>query len=286
MSYIDVPAWSTTAFEIMRVGLGLVIVTSITKLQVFRPRGPVSYPVGLARVVDLSWMSNPRVFRRMQFCVYLATLLYVVDVLAAYALLFLSVVFVLEITFQSSHGAVNHGYHLVAVVLIAQTFAIALWNAAGRWDSDAGGLVLGSRDSTAAWWTVQVIVAVYFTSGVVKLVETRGQWISRSSRLLLAARRRSDTERMMGAQRRAAVERSESLAGWLGGRVTMARCVFAAGLLIELATPLGLFGAGPLFVVGLALIGLHASNSLLLTARFPEFQLIVLTFFIVPPLVS
>ena len=35
----------------------------------------------------------------------------------------------------------------------------------------------------------------------------------------------------------------------------MARCVFAAGLLIELATPLGLFGAGALFVVGLALIG-------------------------------
>ena len=34
--------------------------------------------------------------------------------------------------------------------------------------------MLDFRDATAAWWTVQVIVAVYFTSGIVKLINTAG----------------------------------------------------------------------------------------------------------------
>ena len=91
---------------------------------------------------------------------------------------------------------------------------------------------------------------------------------------------------MMGTHRWAAASRSESVGGWLSGRLVVAQCVFAAGLLTELAAPIGLFGAAAMVVIGLGLIGLHAANAVALSLPLPELQLILFTFFVLPPLVS
>ena len=184
---LQVPAWSDTELDIMRVGLGFVAVMSFTSIQFFRPSGELPYPVGIARVVDLKWLASRSAARRIRFGAYVAALCYAADLIVPLALLYLTAAIIVELTFRSSFGSVNHGYHLLAVVLTAQTAATMLWNAAARWNWDLGALLAGSQQASATWWAVLAIVAVYFTSGLSKLINTRGRWIHRSPGLLLSA---------------------------------------------------------------------------------------------------
>ena len=199
------------------------------------------------------------------------------------ALLFLTAAIVVELTFQSSYGSVNHGHHLLAIVLTAETAATALWNAAAHWRWDLGALLAHSQQATAAWWAVQAIVAVYFTSGLAKLINTRGRWIRRSPGLLLSSYARVDTDRMMGDKSWGESGASAALVSWLFERPTITQCVFAAGLFIELAAPIGLLGETVLMLMGLALIALHKGNGIVLGLPFTEFQLLVLVYLVNVP---
>jgi hypothetical protein len=279
---IEVPSWSDSAFDVMRIGMGFAVLLMTAKMQFFRPSGSPSHPVGIARIIDLGWMSSQTVARWLRYGTYLATLCYVADVLVPFALLYLSGALLLDATFRSSFGSVNHGEHLLLVVLLAQTVAVVVWNMADRFDWDFGVLLAGSQPATTAWWSVQAIVAVYLTSGVAKLVETNGGWVHRSPGLLLAARSRVDTDQQMGPGRRQLADRSAPIVAWLSDRPGVARAVFATGLLIELASPLGLLEENLLVAVGVALIALHMANGRMLGLPFIEYQLLVLAFLVVP----
>jgi hypothetical protein len=280
---IEVPSWTLTELDLMRVGLAFVALKSLMGMQTLRPTGTPPYPMGVARFVPLGWAASRSVARWMQYCAYVAALCYVADLLVTVALLLLTAVLVIEVTFRSSYGSVNHGDHLVAIVLMAQSAATVLWNAAERWSWDLGSLMADSQAATAAWWSVQAIVAVYFTSGLSKLINTRGRWISRSPMLLLSSYARVDTDRMMGEGSWGESGGSASLVSWLFTRPTITQCVFAGGLFVELVAPAGLYGETALLVMGLALIALHAANGLLLGLPFREWQLLVLVFLVNVP---
>jgi hypothetical protein len=280
---VRVPAWSRTELDVMRIGLGFVAITTFSRISFFRPAGEPSYPVGIARVVNLKWVGSPRTVRWLQFAAYAAALCYAANRLVPWALLVLTVALLLDLTFRSSHGSVNHGDHLLAVVLVALTAATGLWNAAELWNWKLGGVLAKSQEATAAWWAVQAILAVYFTSGLSKLINTRGRWISRSPGLLLSYSARAETDRMMGAQSWGSSGKSETLVAWLFERPGVAKAGFAAGLVIELAAPVGVFGDTALLVVGIALLALHKANGRLLGLPFPQYQLLVLTYLVNAP---
>ena len=132
----------------------------------------------------------------MQYGAYLAALCYAADRLVPFALAYLSVALIVEMTYRSSDGSVDHGDHLLASVLIAQVAATVVWNAADRWSWDLGCPRANSQQATAVWWSIQAIAAVYFTSGLSKLINTGGRWIGRSTGLLLAGYGRLETQRM------------------------------------------------------------------------------------------
>jgi len=280
---VRVPAWSRTELDVMRIGLGFVVITTFSHISFFRPAGEPPYPVGIARVVGLKWVGSPRAVRWLQFAAYAAALCYAAKRLVPFALVVLTVAMILDLTFRSSHGSVNHGDHLLAVVLVALTAATGLWNAAAQWNWKLGGVLAKSQETTAAWWAVQAILAVYFTSGLAKLVNTRGRWISRSPGLLLSYWARAETDRMMGAQSWGASGKSEALVAWLFERPGVAKCGFAAGLIIELTAPLGVLGETALLLVGIGLLALHKANGRLLGLPFPQYQLLVLTYLVNAP---
>ena len=203
-----------------------------------------------------------------------------------FALAYLSVALVLEITYRSSDGSVDHGDHLLAAVLLAQLAATVVWNANSRWSWDLGVLSANSQQATAVWWSIQAIAAVYFTSGLSKLINTGGRWIGRSTRLLLAGYGRLETQRMTGkgslanGREAVALKNAELVLSGLSSRLLLAECVFACGLIIELASPVGLLGEVALMAAGLGLIGLHVGNQVLLRLPFPEYQLLVLIYFV------
>ena len=280
---VQVPSWTATELDIMRIGLGFVVIKTFSGIQFFRPTGRPSYPVGLARVVDLSWAGSRTAVWWIKHGAYAAALFYTADLLVLPALLLITAAAIVEVTFRSSFGSVNHGYNLLVVVLAAQTVAVALWDAATRWHWDLGALLADSREATAVWWSVQAIIAVYFTSGLSKLINARGRWIHSSPMLLLSAHARVESDRMMGETSWGESGESAALLLWMFDRPVVAQCVFAAGLLIELATPIGLLGETALLITGLALIALHRGNRRLLGLGFAEFQLLVLVFLVNVP---
>lgn len=283
MTGIEAPTWSSTELDIMRIGLGFAVIKTFSGIQAFRPSGDLPYPVGIARFVNLRWAASRSAVRGIQQGAYVAALCLAAGFAVPFALAYLALAILVEVTFQSSSGSVNHGQHLLAVVLIAQTTATLLWNAATRWGWDLGVLLAGSQQSTAAWWSIQAIAAVYFTSGLSKVVNSGGRWIARSPMLLLSAFERGDTDSMMGARGRDRARHAVSFASWLLERPLLTHSMFAAGLLVELAAPIGLLGKLALALMGLALIGLHRSNRVLLGLPFPEYQLLVLIFFVNVP---
>lgn len=280
---LTIPTWSTTELDVMRVGLGLAVVTTFARIHLFRPTDELEYPVGFARIVDLRWAASRTVVRRTQFAAYVAALFYVADLLVPYALVFLTVAIIVDVTYRSSFGGVNHGDHLLAIVLTAQTGAVLLWNAAEHWGWDVGSVVGTSQQATAAWWAIQAIIAAYFVSGLSKLVRTRGRWVQRSPGLLLSSVARVETDRLMGPTSWGSSAKSTDVVLWLLERPALARSMFAAGLLVELLTPVGFVGKPALAIVGICLLCLHWANGYLLGLPFREYQLLVLVFLVNVP---
>jgi len=280
---LQVPSWSTTELDVMRIGLAFVAVKSFMGIQFFRPNGELSHPVGIARLIDLTWMGFHSAARLIQHGALVAALCYAADVFVTPALLFLTSAIIAEVSFRSSFGSVNHGHHLLAMVLTAQTASSVLWTAATTWNWNVDAFLAGSREATGAWWALQAIVAVYFTSGLSKLTNTQGVWILRSPMILLSAYARADTDRMMGDKGWGESGSSAARVSWLLDRPTITRGVFATGLFVELATPIGLLGEPVLLLTGVALIALHQGNRLLLGLPFPEYQLLVLVYLVNVP---
>jgi hypothetical protein len=283
---LSIPDWSATELQIMRIGLGFVVIKTFSRMLILRPAHNLRHPVGLARLVDLRLLGSRLVIKGLQYGAFVAALCYAAGRLVPFALAYLSVALILETTYRSSDGSVDHGDHMLTVVLVAQTAATIVWNAADRWSWDLGALSADSQQATAVWWSIQAIAAVYFTSGLSKLINTGGRWIGRSTRLLLAGYGRLETQRMTGkgslaAGREAAGIRNAEIAlSALSSRLGLAQCVFAVGLIIELAAPIGLLGEAVMMAAGLGLIALHVGNQVLLRLPFPEYQLLVLIYFV------
>jgi hypothetical protein len=271
----------------MRIGLGFVVIRTFSRMLVFRPPQSLRHPVGIARVVDLRFVASRSVARWMQYGAYAAALCYAADLLVPFALAYLAVALIVETTYRSSDGSVDHGDHLLAIVLTAQAAATVVWNAADQWNWDLGALLADSQQATAVWWSIQAVAALYFTSGLAKLTNTGGRWIGRSRTLLLAGYGRAETERMTAkaanSREAARIRNAERVISALSNRLVLAQCAFAAGLIIELASPIGLLGETILMVTGLGLIALHVGNQVLLRLPFPEYQLLVLIYFVNVP---
>jgi hypothetical protein len=101
--------------------------------------------------------------------------------------------------------------------------------------------------------------------------------------LLLSAYSRVQTDSMNGEAAWGASDRATGPISWLFERPTLSQCVFAGGLLVELAAPIGLLGETVLLLTGLALIALHKANEVVLGLTFTEFQLLVLVYIVNVP---
>lgn len=273
---IQPPTYTGLELDVMRGGFGLAVLLTLDMLQVFGPDRERSAPVGIARVADLGWLVTRR--NSLRHLAQVAVLAYVLGFGTTWALLYLSAYLVLNVTAMSSNGAVNHAYHLVVVVSVVQCAAVLIWNALS--EPALHDAFAGTREATAVWWSVQAMLAVYFTSGLSKVVNSRAEWIARSPGLLVGAAARMDTAASMGEryQTAARTRRVQRLIDALFDLPAIARLLFAAGLLVELAAPLGLLGENALLVVGIALLALHQANARLLTLPCYEYQILVLAY--------
>jgi hypothetical protein len=271
--------YSSLELEVMRVGFGVAFAFVLDEFKFFAMRGHYDHPVGIARWVDLRWFPKHR--RVLDRAALIALMAYVVDLQTPWALLYLTLYLLCHVTLRCSEGSINHGNHVVLAIAMTQLAAIAVWNAAAAWGWDLGHWLATSQADTMVWWTVQALVALYFTSGLTKLLSTGGRWIQRSPGLLVAATSRLETAGAManGGNQHIRV-RVERYIGLLLGHPAATRVLFAGGLFVELWSPLGLIGENAMLAVGIALLALHWANSRLLLLPFVVNQVLVFVYLV------
>lgn len=275
------PDWTVLELDVLRGGLAVAVLWSFDSLhRTPHPHGR-SHPQGWARIVPFGWTDHPLFRRALPLIVWTATAAHLLDRATVVALAALLVVLVVEVTRDNSGGGGGHRHHLVVTVVAAQLAAAVAW----WWFDGDGPAMAESAAATMAWWSVQAIVAVYFVSGVEKLLATNGRWLARSPGLLVRALSVQTAAQMRpSARKRAAGRRAERLVGRLVPRPGLTRVLFGVGLAIELAAPVGLLDPVLLPFVGVALLALHAANGVLLGLPFLPWQLLVALFLVLPAL--
>jgi hypothetical protein len=226
---------------ILRLLLALVILRhALPRTFVFSKQ---HCSVGLARLVDLSVFGRPSVYRGLRGLAILNLLLYVGDFNGTAALAYLAVFCLLYQTLRNSQGGVVHVSQALALVLFFQ-----LWNAVDGSGSYQRGF----------FWCQQVVVAVYFTAGVTKILKSGWVWVQDSPNIALQFIKASKQQYYStGEIRRLAPIRG--LAEWLFQNPGYCRVLLFSGLLLELISPLFLLNRWTGMVGGSFLLLFHVA---------------------------
>lgn len=259
---IEFPSWTPTELAWMRV----LLVAALLVLG--RPERPASLsaPVGVARFLPLDRVVGWRYFDRVHMVMAVLFAARLADPLAGLGLALLTLA---AVTAAASEGAVNHGRHLLLLVIGCHAVFDTL-----LWIDDTFDLDLDVQPDRAAAWSVQAIVAMYFAAGVSKAVNSGGSWVDRSQNLQLVVVRRSY---LSPGSATTLTARFDTMAG---SRPRVLALAAAGGLLVEVASPLALVHPVAMFVTGLALIAVHIFNGLFLRLSFTLNQAIIATFMV------
>jgi hypothetical protein len=208
-------------------------------------------PNGFARIVDLHFLLDPRVFTFARYALAAALLLSVFRLLVWLALPVALFVNLATNAVVNSQGAIQHAAQIVSLVLLAQTLAhfYGLWR---RRHGEGYGVL----ENRAIWWSQQTIVAVYLLAGITKLMVTKGLWVWQArwigvSITKAAYQRFCDTLDQADLQQQLAVAHFAAAHGWI------VALIVGAGLLLELGSPLMLLNRAWAAILGAGLICFH-----------------------------
>lgn len=267
--------YATFEIFLMKLGFAYVLYGVFSSNIVFssQPR-----PVGIARVVNLTYFSQPQVNTMMVAAGYLSLLLYLTNIgtLAVLPVLF-AVLFILEVM-RSSQGAATHSKHVLGLALLAQV--ILYW--AFFLFPDGWWAKMGNSDQVALFVTQQAVVALYFTSAITKLRRSGFSWIKNAPYIKLDIIKSSE-QKYYDALDNSWLEKQKILSKGIFRYPNIIRLVLASGLLIELLSPLFLINRITLLIGGLLLLLFHNLVGSQMGIHFKKLQWMVLIFFINPP---
>jgi hypothetical protein len=266
-----------TAWEwfLMRLGCAAVV---MWEFRDWHPFDAVkkSSPVGLARILDLSWLSTEGAFERMvrpleegwgmldypgrfETMLVLGTvccLLYVLNIGLRWVLPVLALAHTLIWTHFNSQGFQHHGHQLVSMVLWVQVAVV--W-----WKRAAGSAELRSW----MWFYVRgLILFSYVASAFSKVINSRGLWLWNSQYLpaeIVKSHRLSyykELDPMLAGD--------PPIALWLREHIFAAQLIFGIGFFIELLAWLGLRDRRWSALMGVSIILFHFNISWLMRLEF------------------
>jgi hypothetical protein len=276
------PNWADYELFLMRLFLVLLLFHR-GGLPGAVPYRAQSHPIGLARIVDLGFLGRGA-YPKLRLGAIPAAVLYVADVLPPVGIAYLALLTLAAVTLINSQGAVNHGLHLSLIVLVAQLAAGLAHPLIDGTDIRIDGLLLDTAAQTAAWWSVQAIMAAYFVSGVSKVARTGFLWVGEASRLSLAMVVQTEVA-LQDHPRRVKQKSAQRLgiATWLAQHPVLGGLLFGGGLWVELLAPVALLNRFALVLGGLAFIGLHRAIGAVLLLEFRLYQLVLLVYMVNVP---
>ncbi len=239
------------------------------------------HPNGLAHLFDLSVIGADPIEPVARAVLVALLVLYVADVAlaATTAALFCQVVWIG--TLSNSQGAIAHDHQIIALVLLGQTVAHAHFALARAGRVRPIGAGLRARD-LAVQYSQQMIVAVYVTAGITKLLRSRGRWVLDLPDIAVEIAK-THSQRFYDRLDPGLIERGEELAHLVLAYPNLTRIVLASGLALELGAFLALRGRLAALGVGVSLVAMHQSIEWLMMLRFRANQWLVLIFLVNVP---
>ncbi len=269
-------SWSPAERLLMRLAFAAVILFSGILWNAAKLPDPgvdLKDPNGLAKVLPLQWLADPGVLMVGKPLVAAGLLAYVVG-FAPVLTLWPALVYMLGTgALRNSMGDISHHTQIVAMVLLAQ-WLVYVVGAARRqpWTKPPPAL-----QDQVIFWSVLMIGASYFASGIVKLKASDLEWIQRVPALSV---------QVFKAVWSASYSSGEPVSGFKAETVPwlivqhphLARLFFGTGLLLEL---LGLFmvlSHRHARWIGIGLIAMHLGISVVMEIDFVNHMLLVLIF--------
>ena len=275
--FFSLPTVSSLEGFFLRLLFGVVVASTLS-LQV--PFHDQPHPVGLARFFDLTWLSDPEKLSAYRGLLYLLLLVYASGWFLPIVLPLLAVAYSLMFTLYNSQGYTHHGYQIIGLTLLVQAVTVVYY-------SVLKGLRLQPPDALLnSWLLVQsqvVVTGTYLVSFLTKLFATGGMWFWNAHYIALD---------MIKTQRQHYFSRFNPAdlgdppeAIWLLEHPWMARGLFASGVVLEAIAFFALASRRLGFVIGVGLILMHRSVSMLMGLRFQNNEMLSAIFLIGVPYV-
>jgi hypothetical protein len=267
-------SWSGAELSAMRIGLALVLLIHLPADIKYSINGA---PLGLANIVNLKWFCDPRCYQLIYITSIVVIYLYATGLCITASLAYLSCLFIIIVTVGASRNIVNHGLLIIPLVLLAQTSAYIAMAMGHRWNP-LDRSVMRTPDATATAWTLQTILAIYFISGISKLINSRGRWLINASAIPVIIMARSEVLYQDGAISGGTKRWLQRLGGKLGQHKVFCRVFFGAGLWSELCSPMFYYSKKTIAMFGLIMITFHGINYVFMRLPFKSNQMMLLIY--------
>lgn len=237
------------------------------------------FPNGLAHLFDLSAIAASPFEALARGALALALVSYALGVALPWAT---AVIFVLILwigTLANSQGAISHSNQILSLVLLGQ-LAAHLRFALPRLSWSGLQAPVGIRvQDLAVHYSQQMVVGVYVTAGITKILRSRGRWILDLPDISVEIVK-THAQAFHDHLQPGLIERGEQIANLVLAHPQLARFVLSGGLFLELGAFVALRGRREAFIVGALLIAMHRSIEFTMLLRFTANQLVVLIFLV------
>ena len=234
-------------------------------------------PNGVARLVDLSFLVNPKWLNACHILLLIALGFYAARVLLWLALPIIFAIHVAANAVFNSQGAIHHAPQIVSLVLLAQTAACYYdW-----WLRQRGAAIECELEERQIFWSQQAIAATYFVAGLTKLIASDGAWIFRA-RFIGVQIFKTAYQAYYNTLNPAGLDEQLALAQFAAEHGVLLAAICALGLGLELLAPLILLGRWWSLILGLCLLAFHLSIASLMQLAFLFHRLLLVIYIISP----
>ena len=233
-----------------------------------------SSPVGLGKLIDLTFLSNHSVGVAMHYIVVVALVAYILGLVMPVSTLVVFLVHCSVFTLNNSKGATHHGYQILSITLLAQTCVYwvpllcrPLPDKVRRYLPTHGpGL---HRRDLFVFYSQVAIAGAYVIAGLSKVLRSHVKWIIESPDVSVQIVK-SHSQKYYEYLHPEWSDMGLTYANWIAAHPWLTRLMLTSGLALELFAFLLLVNRAWAAFIGISLILMHLAIGEIMGLHFPE----------------
>ncbi len=264
----------------MRLFMSYIVAKSFLPKKVKFSSQP--QPNGLAKYIDLAFLSNPSIYKQIRVIVFILLILYTLGLGLFICTLLLFIYILIYGTYNNSQGAVSHHNQVVCLIFLVQSIVYAAQLIGDFLDITLPIFNTYNNDQLAIFYSQQVIVAVYFTSALTKLINSKFKWFMQIKKIPIQLEKNVMQDYYNNLDPRY-IGRIRSITDFLLNNPNLIMIAFSIGLFLEILSPLSLQNRLSNVVFGILMITFHKITAYVFRIHFYSFQRLLLIFFVNVP---